>query len=432
MTVESQALAFDSMTQFQDFEAQVGITPCSDRRDGRDWARVESVVVELSKALRVGDTERFLAICPEFERACQARERKPRIIDAADWIETEPLPADQVLEDMFDIGDKVAVIGSSKLRKSFFVLQLSLHLAAGLEFLGWKVPRRRKVLLVQMEVKPNHFHRRLKRMAENLGMTRAVIESHLRIVNGRGEDCSMNHIAAVARETGAEVIIFDPLYKLVTGDENNAADMKPILSAFDRLAESSGAAVMYVHHDPKGHAGDRNIRDRGAGSNVLGRDYDCCITLTPHRDDPEAIVIEVLLRNYKPQQSFSIGWCDGTFRTADLPAIAATSSNRVNQASSKPVEDYLDKALDLLKEPVSMREFADLLTTRLGLTQTKARGVQDAIIRSGKLKQTSRRYGRGGPLYIGKPADIDEMEARLRDQKLPGIDQEALLGSKSC
>jgi hypothetical protein len=228
------------------------------------------------------------------------------------------------------------------------------------------------------------------------------------------------------------VIIFDPLYKLVTGDENNAADMKPILSAFDRLAESSGAAVMYVHHDPKGHAGDRNIRDRGAGSNVLGRDYDCCITLTPHRDDPEAIVIEVLLRNYKPQQSFAIGWCDGTFRTADLPAIAATSSNRGNQASAKPVEEYIDKALDLLKEPLSMREFADLLTTRLGLTQTKARGVQDAIIRSGKLKQTSRRYGRGGPLYIGKPADIDDMEARLRDQKLPGIDQDALLGSKSC
>jgi RecA-family ATPase len=98
-----------------------------------------------------------------------------------------------------------------------------------------------------------------------------------------------------------EVIFFDPLYKLNEGVENAAEDMRTILAAFDMVAEETGAAIVYVHHDTKGNPGDRDIRDRGAGSNVLGRDYDACMTLTSHAQEDEAIVVDVLLRNYKPQ-----------------------------------------------------------------------------------------------------------------------------------
>ena len=83
------------------------------------------------------------------------------------------------------------------------------------------------------------------------------------------------------------------------------------MGAFDELAEQTGAAIIYVHHDTKGSPGDKDIRDRGAGSNVLGRDYDACVTLTAHASDPDATVVEVLLRNYPPQDPFTIVWsCD--------------------------------------------------------------------------------------------------------------------------
>ena len=80
------------------------------------------------------------------------------------------------------------------------------------------------------------------------------------------------------------------------------------MSAFDELAEQTGAAIIYVHHDTKGSPGDKDIRDRGAGSNVLGRDYDACVTLTAHASDPDATVVEVLLRNFPPQDPFTIAW----------------------------------------------------------------------------------------------------------------------------
>ena len=360
----------------------------------------------------------------EFERQLKIGrgKRRLRVVNAADWIETTPPPVDPILTETFDRGDKVAVIGQSKLRKSFFVLQLCMHLASGLEFLSWAVEKARRVLLIQMEVKEGHFHRRVKRMADNLGISRAFIEENFLIVNGRGQDLTLEDVGELAQEFGPDVVVFDPLYKLVDGDENSAQDMKPILAEFDRLAERTGAAVLYVHHDAKGVAGDRNIRDRGAGSGVIGRDYDCCITLTAQRDDPQAVVIEVLLRNYKPQDPFTIGWCDGSFRTADLPAIPVRGGGKSNPASNKPAAEYIEQAVALVTEPITMSEFDDVLIVRVGLTQVKARAVKDAVLRSGKLKRTTRRYGKAGAIYIGNPDAIDELEPRLREKNLPDME----------
>lgn len=422
----------DPMIQFQDFERQVGYSVGScDADPPRDWSQIETMLAESSRLLRAGDSVRFQAMLDAMRQAA-APPKDLKVVDAADWIENEPPPIDPIVEDMFETTDKVALIGASKLRKSFLALQIALHLAAGRELLAWKVPKRRKVLLVQLEMKAGHFHRRIRKMAHTLGITRAVIDSNLQIINGRGVTVDMDAVATYARKFGAEIIIFDPLYKLLLGDENSAEDMKPVLAAFDRLAEATGAAVMYVHHDAKGNPADRNVRDRGAGSGVLGRDYDCCITMTAHRDDLDAVVIEVLQRNYKPQMPFTIGWCEGSFRLADLAAVAAKGGTRPNPISAKPAEEYCDEAVKLFGPPITMAEFVDLLRTRLGLTQQKARSVQEYVMRTKKLKRTSRRYGRGGPIFIGKAEEIDALENRLCQPDLPVAAQETAMCVKSC
>ncbi len=234
------------------------------------------------------------------------------VINAADWLTTEPPPANPVLDGVFDLGDKVCLIAGSKMRKSFFLLQCCVCMAAGVEFLHWHVSRKFKVLLVQIEIKPDHYHRRVRRMHEALH--RPDIGNRLNVINARGCDAlSIEAVARVAQQIQAEVIAFDPLYKLATGDENSAEDMKPVLAAFDRLAQGTGAAVLYVHHDPKGDASERNIRDRGAGSGVLARDYDACITLTAQRDNPDTAVINTLLRNYPPRDPFCATFDQGCF-----------------------------------------------------------------------------------------------------------------------
>jgi len=338
------------------------------------------------------------------------------IIEVADWFDNEPPAPDQIFEDLFDVGDKVAIIGSSKLRKSFFALQMSLCLAVGRDLFDFKCPNPRKVLIVQMEIKKNHFHRRVRRMAEALSIEQKEIAGNLFIVNGRGEDITVSRIKAAARQTKAEVILIDPLYKLVDGDENSAHDMKPLLREFDELAEDTGAAVVYVHHDPKGRAGDRDIRDRGAGSGVLGRDYDACITLTQQRDDEQAAVVECLLRNYKPRKPFVAEWNIDRFQPSNLPVVVQNSSNATGP--TKPLEDLIDEAIKLIKEPVYTLEFDAILHDHLGLSHKNARILRNKMIRQRVIQQSERVPMRGGGQFIGLPADIEAINQDMKQQKL--------------
>lgn len=273
----------------------------------------------------------------------------PRVDNGADWITSAPGEPDQILSGVFDQGDKLAIIGGSKTRKTFLALQLALKLAAGDSFLGWDVVSPLVVLVVQLEIKREHYWRRFKRMMYATG---GKIDDRLHILNCRGHEIDMAYIGDVARQIGAQVIVFDPFYKLMDGDENSAQDVKPILRKFDTLCEDTGAAVVYTHHDPKGNAAERDIRDRGAGSNVLSRDYDACLTLTAHRDEPDAAVVGVLLRNYPPQDPFSIRWTDGHYQV-DAGLIAITGKGgkydaAIRQAIADDPEGSLKDIADVV------------------------------------------------------------------------------------
>jgi hypothetical protein len=185
-----------------------------------------------------------------------------QVINAADWLTTAPPPPDQILKDTIDAGDKLVLISSSKLRKSFFFKQLALSLAAGRDFLNWQVIKRRRVLYVQFEIRDHHDHRRTKRMAEALNIGPADLGDRLLIIPGRGRGLKglegLERIRTAAADFEPEVIMFDPLYKITEGAENAPEDFKVILNAFDELAEQTGAAILYVHHDTKGSPGDKD------------------------------------------------------------------------------------------------------------------------------------------------------------------------------
>ena len=318
----------------------------------------------------------------EFEGQIKATEL-PTPVNAADWLESEPDEPDQILEGIIDVKDKLAVIGSSKMRKTFFLLQLLLCLATGRIFLNWRVPKPRRVVHIQYEIQPNHYHRRLKKMCKAMGITSADLDDRFQIVNARGLNLSgiegIEKISRIVQPYHPEIISFDPLYKVAAGAENAIEDGKIILNAFDGLIEQTGAAIAYVHHDAKGFSGDRDIRDRGAGSNVIGRDYDACITLTPHVSEMDAAVIEIMLRNYRPQEPFTALWTEnedtGGYRFDMREEIIPTKKTSSNgKAKDLPALDtYLPAALYILKDaPMPIGIFMDSLRSQTGLTHSRS------------------------------------------------------------
>ncbi len=300
---------------------------------------------------------------------------------AAEWL-TEPLTAvDPIVEGIFDVGDKLVVIGSSKSRKTFFKLQLIICLAAGRPFLGWSVPRPRRVLHVQFEVQAHHYQRRLISMCQALGITADDLGDRMHILNARGSGLSgckaIEEIKTYAEITNPDLITIDPLYKILEGDENsNGRDgMKGTLAAIDELAETFEAAVGYVHHDPKGSVGERAVIDRGAGGGILARDFDSSLVITPHASEDDSYVIELVLRNYRPQEPKVIKWEESdtgaycfTLSTGIAPTKMTSKTKRVTHLS-----DYLPIALGILRDEMSITDFKAEFKARSGLGDNRIR-----------------------------------------------------------
>lgn len=340
------------------------------------------------------------------------------VVNAADWLNSEPPPADQIMTDLFDKGDKVGIIGGSKQKKSFFFIQMVMCLATGKEFLGFQVPKKRRILMVQFEINKNHYHRRIKMMAEALGISAEELDKNMLIINARGQRVTAakveTEICQIAIEKEIDFVAFDPLYKLMEEGENGPAEFRPILYAFDYLTEKAEAAVAYVHHDPKGEAGDKYIQDRGSGSNILGRDYDACFALSAHGcGDSNVAVVEVLLRNYPQRDGISIKWDGNRFIPCpDLPPTKRTSKNKKN-GDKLPLDTYERQAIELVKDkPLKISVFKDRLKKNCVLTIDRTRAVVDYLTSSGKLA-IHREKSRGtNNCWIGLPSAIEEMKRK--------------------
>jgi 5S rRNA maturation endonuclease (ribonuclease M5) len=303
-----------------------------------------------------------------------------RFINAAEWIDTEPEDVDPILIDTFDRGDKVVVIGSLKMKKTFFLDEMALCLASGRPFLRWDNAKQRRIAIIQFEIQKHHKHKRIKRLAKALDITPSDLEDRLHILNARGLNITgvegLEKITPLIMEKNPDLIIIDPLYKLSMGVENAAEDAKIILNAFDVLVEKTGAAILYAHHDPKGSPGDRDIRDRGAGSNVIGRDYDACFTITAHATEPDAVIIETLLRNYAPQEDFVIEWQgdDDGYKFVEREDFMPEKKTSKTRAEKPPLSSYLPIAVPILgDEEMEIAVFKEAFKRQTGLGDHRIR-----------------------------------------------------------
>ena len=216
---------------------------------------------------------------------------------------TPPAPLDPIVANCFEAGDKVELIAPSKCRKSFWALDLALHVAAGLPFCGLSVPKPRRVLLVNLEIKRDWMKRRVLQRLGGYGLSEPDLQGRVSLMNCRGQggyvrDAILSRVKALK----SDFVIIDPRYKLMRPDEdeNTGSGLIGILNLLDAIAEEN-AAVMIVSHDKKGDIKGQDIRDRGAGSNWAARDVDCRFVMTPKKNDEYGVEVGILARNYPPR-----------------------------------------------------------------------------------------------------------------------------------
>lgn len=215
-----------------------------------------------------------------------------------EWIENvnDDLPDPESLESVWDDmpqlapplingilrqGHKMLIAGPSKAGKSFALIEMCIGIAEGADWFGWPCTQG-KVMYVNLELDRASCLHRFKDVYQSMG----IIPKGLRnidIWNLRGNSIPMDKLAPRlirrASKKNYIAIIIDPIYKVITGDENSADQMAKFCNQFDKVCTELGCAVIYCHHHSKGAQGGKRSMDRASGSGVFARDPDALLDL---------------------------------------------------------------------------------------------------------------------------------------------------------
>lgn len=178
-------------------------------------------------------------------------------------------------------GHKMLIAGPSKAGKSFLQIELCCAIAEGREWLGWPCAKGR-VMYVNLELDRASCLHRFRDVYQALGWKPSSI-SNIDIWNLRGKSVPMDRLAPKlirrAQKKDYTAVIIDPIYKVITGDENSADQMANFCNQFDKVCTELGCAVIYCHHHSKGAQGGKRSMDRASGSGVFARDPDALVDL---------------------------------------------------------------------------------------------------------------------------------------------------------
>lgn len=215
-----------------------------------------------------------------------------------EWIESvnDDLPEPETLDDFWNNlpelsppliegilrqGHKMLIAGPSKAGKSFALIEMCIAIAEGREWLGWKCSKG-KIMYVNLELDRASCLHRFKDVYEKLEIPPRGLKN-IDIWNLRGKSIPMDKLAPKLIRRAAKknyiAIIIDPIYKVITGDENSADQMANFCNQFDKVCTELGCAVIYCHHHSKGSQGGKRAMDRASGSGVFARDPDALLDL---------------------------------------------------------------------------------------------------------------------------------------------------------
>lgn len=304
----------------------------------------------------------------------------------------DPVPEPPtIIDGILHQGAKMIVTGDSKSGKTCLLTNLAICIAEGWKWLGHKC-KRGKVLYINMEVMQSDFEARYKAIYKAYGKPASEKGMDNFITwNLRGKAEPLEKLAPKivrrCRNQNFLAIIVDPIYKVQGGDENNAEAIGKFCALFDKIAEETGASMIYVHHHAKGAQGGRKAMDRGSGSGVFARDADAIVDFSGLVLDPNAkelvkvltgdlthepipLQMEMVLRSFAtpaPERmffEFPLHVIDSSHILDGAAVEGSAEANRMlspnNRKSDADKKEIVDEAFDSVVRADGRAKFSDM------------------------------------------------------------------------
>lgn len=174
------------------------------------------------------------------------------------WAEFVKLPpSEHLVKGVLDRGAFSVVFGEPNTGKSFFAMDLALHVALGWEWRGKKV-RPGAVVYIAAEG-GRGLIRRLDAFGQHhqiddpAGLPFYILPAPLDLRDGDGDTGPLiKKIEALGASQRVELVVVDTLARTFGGGNENAPDdMGAFVANMDRIRQQTGAHVLIVHHSGK-------------------------------------------------------------------------------------------------------------------------------------------------------------------------------------
>lgn len=303
------------------------------------------------------DTEIGKACWSEWQEWIEAEtDNLPNPESLADYWDDLPDLAEPLINGILRKGHKMLLAGPSKAGKSFALIELVIAIAEGKKWLDFQCETAR-VLYVNLELDSASCLHRFRDVYVALGWRPDNIKN-IDIWNLRGKSVPMDKLAPKlirrARKQNYGAIVIDPIYKVITGDENSADQMAAFCNEFDKLCTELGSAVIYCHHHSKGSQGNKRSMDRASGSGVFARDPDALLDLIEldltedlsKQEENKAVcaVCEMWLKKYIPNYQNEVSQDDLCSENALLGQCQTLLGMKLYSELLKDVHEARNKA----------------------------------------------------------------------------------------
>ena len=147
-------------------------------------------------------------------------------------------------------GSKVILYGKYKTMKSMIAMRLGLAIAGGEDWLGFKTSGGKTVMYLQLEIPPVLLQRRFVAMnAEPTDKLFVWTESNISIDTDEG----MSQVEDAVNNFGPDLLIVDPIYKVMSGNLVENSQVKLFIDRIDKLMDDfKPLSTMLVSHTRKG------------------------------------------------------------------------------------------------------------------------------------------------------------------------------------
>jgi hypothetical protein len=233
-----EGLMDDPMPAFDAGEVEQKGVSKSDIEAARD--EISRLIKSSTKPIRSGDRYSLTREFPKWKTTSELRDLAYR-------------PINWAVSNLWTERAKILLAAEQKAGKTFIVAHIAMCYATGMPLFGndrFNIVAGGPVGIIAGEDDDSEIGRRLDRMFRAQGLVMSNYPVHFlsghRLRLNREQD--QEFVRDSVRELGLKLVVYDPLARLMDGDENSKEIVSAVLNPASALAIEEGVSVMVVHH----------------------------------------------------------------------------------------------------------------------------------------------------------------------------------------